>query len=223
MFRAPWPSRASVPVTLHLDHCPERPVITDVPRDRLELRAVRRVGAAGGREHPPDDRGGGRGPPVRRPRGGRDRGRARGRGRDRLRRGGRDLPARGGAWPSSRRPGSTASRRPSALPTASTRPSPMLNPQRVTRPRGPRADPDGAARRHRADRGRLPGPDRPGLREGQHLHGAQGRLPDSDRAFLDANPAKDKDPPSLFREQRAAVRTMAERHLTLFGSAGKAW
>ncbi len=45
---------------------------------------------------------------------------------------------------------------------------------------------------------------------------------DSTRAFLAANPAK-QDPPSLFREQRDAVKEMAERHLTLFGSAGKAW
>ena len=45
---------------------------------------------------------------------------------------------------------------------------------------------------------------------------------DSTRAFLEANPAK-YDPPSLFRDQRAAVKEMAERHLSLFGSAGKAW
>jgi fructose-bisphosphate aldolase class II len=45
---------------------------------------------------------------------------------------------------------------------------------------------------------------------------------DSTRAFLDANPGK-YDPPSLFRDQRAAVKEMAERHLTLFGGAGKAW
>ncbi len=45
---------------------------------------------------------------------------------------------------------------------------------------------------------------------------------DSTRAFLDANPGK-YDPPSLFREQRAAIKDLAERHLRLFGSAGKAW
>jgi fructose-bisphosphate aldolase class II len=45
---------------------------------------------------------------------------------------------------------------------------------------------------------------------------------DATRAFLDANPGK-YDPPSLFREQRAAMVEMAERHLRLFGSAGKAW
>lgn len=44
---------------------------------------------------------------------------------------------------------------------------------------------------------------------------------DSTRAFLAENPAK-QDPPSLFRAQRAAVKEMAERHLRLFGSAGKA-
>ena len=34
--------------------------------------------------------------------------------------------------------------------------------------------PDRAARRQRADRRPVPRPDRPGLRQGQHLHGAQG-------------------------------------------------
>lgn len=45
---------------------------------------------------------------------------------------------------------------------------------------------------------------------------------DATRAFLDANPGK-YDPPSLFREQRAAVKEMAERHLRIFGSADRAW
>ncbi len=45
---------------------------------------------------------------------------------------------------------------------------------------------------------------------------------DSTRAFLDENPGK-YDPPSLFRAQRAAVKALAEDHLRLFGSAGKAW
>jgi fructose-bisphosphate aldolase class II len=36
--------------------------------------------------------------------------------------------------------------------------------------------------------------------------------------------AKDKwDPPTLFRQQRAAVMEMARRHIRLFGSAGRAW
>ena len=36
--------------------------------------------------------------------------------------------------------------------------------------------------------------------------------------------AKDKwDPPTLFRTQRAAVVDMARRHIRLFGSAGRAW
>ena len=45
---------------------------------------------------------------------------------------------------------------------------------------------------------------------------------DSTRAFLAANPTKN-DPPSLFREQRAAVLEMAVRHLRMFGSADRAW
>ena len=35
---------------------------------------------------------------------------------------------------------------------------------------------------------------------------------------------KDKwDPPTLFRQQRAAVLEMARRHIRLFGGAGRAW
>jgi len=45
---------------------------------------------------------------------------------------------------------------------------------------------------------------------------------DSTREFLAANPTK-QDPPSLFRHQRSAVKAMAEEYLTVFGSAGKAW
>ena len=45
---------------------------------------------------------------------------------------------------------------------------------------------------------------------------------DATRGFLDANPGN-YDPPSLFREQRAAILAMAERHLRLFGSEDRAW
>jgi fructose-bisphosphate aldolase class II len=41
------------------------------------------------------------------------------------------------------------------------------------------------------------------------------------RAYLDANPAK-HDPPSLLAHVRGAVKEMAERHIRIFGSAGKA-
>lgn len=42
--------------------------------------------------------------------------------------------------------------------------------------------------------------------------------------FLAEAAAKDKwDPPSLFKHQRAAVVEMARRHIRLFGSAGRAW
>ncbi len=41
---------------------------------------------------------------------------------------------------------------------------------------------------------------------------------------LEEAKAKDKwDPPTLFRSQRAAVVDMARRHIRLFGSAGRAW
>ncbi|MEV4636678.1 class II fructose-bisphosphate aldolase [Actinoplanes sp. NPDC049548] len=43
-------------------------------------------------------------------------------------------------------------------------------------------------------------------------------------SFLKAAETKDKwDPPSLFTAQRDAVTEMAKRHIRLFGSAGRAW
>jgi fructose-bisphosphate aldolase class II len=44
---------------------------------------------------------------------------------------------------------------------------------------------------------------------------------DATREFLEANPRK-YDPPSLFRPQHEAVKAMAEEHIRIFGSAGKA-
>jgi fructose/tagatose bisphosphate aldolase len=44
---------------------------------------------------------------------------------------------------------------------------------------------------------------------------------DAHREYLDANPAK-KDPPSLFAHVRDAVTAMADAHIRLFGSVGKA-
>jgi fructose-bisphosphate aldolase class II len=41
------------------------------------------------------------------------------------------------------------------------------------------------------------------------------------REYLEANPAKN-DPPSLFKHVRAAVRDMAESHIRIFGSPGRA-
>jgi len=40
--------------------------------------------------------------------------------------------------------------------------------------------------------------------------------------FMTENPGK-YDPPSIFKVQRAAVKDMAADHITRFGSAGKAW
>ena len=82
----------------------------------------------------------------------------------------------GVAATSSRRPGWTCSRRPSATRTGST---PAR--RRWTRSGSPTSwppgrHPDGPARRHRDDRRAVHRPDRPGLRQGQHLHGAQGRV-----------------------------------------------
>jgi tagatose 1,6-diphosphate aldolase GatY/KbaY len=44
---------------------------------------------------------------------------------------------------------------------------------------------------------------------------------DTTREYLDANPHK-HDPPSLFAHVRAAVKDTAERHMRMFGSVGKA-
>jgi ketose-bisphosphate aldolase len=44
---------------------------------------------------------------------------------------------------------------------------------------------------------------------------------DASREYLEANPAK-HDPPSLFAHVRSAVMAMAEAHIRIFGSAGKA-
>jgi ketose-bisphosphate aldolase len=44
---------------------------------------------------------------------------------------------------------------------------------------------------------------------------------DAHREYLEANPGK-HDPPSLLRHVREAVKDMAERHIRIFGSAGQA-
>ena len=44
---------------------------------------------------------------------------------------------------------------------------------------------------------------------------------DAHREYLDANPGK-HDPPSLLKHVRAAVKEMAEEHIRIFGSAGSA-
>jgi fructose-bisphosphate aldolase class II len=44
---------------------------------------------------------------------------------------------------------------------------------------------------------------------------------DSSREYLEANPGK-HDPPSLFKHIRTAIKEMAEQHIRAFGSAGRA-
>jgi fructose-bisphosphate aldolase class II len=44
---------------------------------------------------------------------------------------------------------------------------------------------------------------------------------DAHREYLEANPAK-KDPPSMLKHVRTAVKDMAEQHIRIFGSAGRA-
>ena len=175
---AMWTSMTAgieVPVTLHLDHCPDRAVITEclelgwnsvlfdasqLPVEENQRQTIEVVAEARA---------------VRRPRRGRDRVDHRRRGRHRLR---RPRPARQTLDVVVRlhrdAPASTCSRRRSATRTAST------SRRRRWTPSGSRdivaahRHPDRPARRQRPDRRAVPRPDRPGLRQGQHLHGAQG-------------------------------------------------
>ena len=158
---ARWPTTSPVPVTLHLDHCPDREWITTCLRDRLELGAVRRLRARRRGEHAPDDRGRRRGRRATAPRS-RARSRASPASRTasaptrrasvqpvevvaRVHRGDRRRTAsrRRSATRTGLR-GRAEPRRPSGSPTSSTRdPIPMV-----------------AARRHRADRRAVHRPDR---------------------------------------------------------------
>ena len=83
-------------------------------------------------------------------------------------------------------------------------------------------DPDGAARRHRLDRGAVHGPDLPRMRQGQHLNGAEDRVRRRPPGIPGSrNPGK-HDPPSMLSHVRTAVKKMAEYHIGMFGSAGRA-
>ena len=166
----------TVPVALHLDHCPDREVISaclaqgwnSVLFDASKLSVEENRAAV--------HRGRRRGAPLRRRGRGRDRGHQGRRGRHRVRR--RRARSSRSTWrsTSSAPPGSTASRRPSATPTACTRPRRTLDDQRVSdivaaEPipialhGGTGMTPDAVQRPHRAR-----------LRQGQHLDGAQDPL-----------------------------------------------
>ncbi|GAA3351422.1 hypothetical protein GCM10020358_81020 [Amorphoplanes nipponensis] len=102
--------------------------------------------------------------------------------------------------------------------------APVLDAPAGQRPGRGHRRPDGPARRHRAVRRAVHRPDRPRLREGQHLDGAQGDVLKSSLEFLRGAAERDQwDPPALFRHQRAAVVDMARRHIRLFGGSGRAW
>ena len=78
-------------------------------------------------------------------------------------------------------------------------------------------DPDGAARRHRADRGAVPDLIARGCAKVNISTALKIAFVDAHREYLDANPGK-HDPPSLLEHVRAAVKDMAERahpHLRL--------
>ena len=164
-----------VPVSLHLDHCPDRDVLSaclrkgwnsvlfdasSLPVEENQRQTVEVVAEARS---------------LRRERRRRDRGHHRRGGRHRLRRGGAAAVAAGGAGfhqdDRGRRLRAGHRQRARRLPRRAA-------PRRAAglRHRGRRADPHRAARRHRDDRRPVHRPDRPRLRQGQHLHRAQGHL-----------------------------------------------
>ncbi len=164
-----------VPVTLHLDHCPDRAVHQRLPAPGLELGPVRRFPAAGGGEPAADRRHRGRGAVGRRQRRGRDRGDHRRRGRHRLRRGGGPRVAAGRArlhpHDRDRRVRTRDRQRARRLPVRAE-----AGRAAGVRHRGRRADPDRPARWHRDDRCPVHRPDRARLRQGEHLHRAEDHL-----------------------------------------------
>ena len=178
----------------------------DLPRDRVELGAVRRLGAARRREHPPDRRGGRRGPPPRGARRGRDRGRPRRRGRRRLRRGGRDLPASTRPWRSSRPPGVDCFAPAIGTAHGVYAAAPELNPQRVTdlvaRVPIPMVLHGGTGLSEEAFRDLIAAR----LRQGEHLDGAEGHLP-----RLDAGPSSTRTRPSTTRRRSSATSAPPSR------------
>ena len=99
--------------------------------------------------------------------------------------------------------------------------APALTPERVSETWAVHPIPQGPARRHRADRGAVHRSHRARMRQGQHLDGAEDRLRRRAPRVPGANPAK-HDPPALFAHVRAAVKEMAEYHIRTFGSAGRA-
>ena len=222
---AMWRARADevpVPVTLHLDHCPDREWISTCLRDGLELGAVRRLRARRRREHAPDDRGRRRGRRLRRA----------GRGRDRERRSASrtaSAPTRPARSTRSRsRPSS--SRRPgvySFAPGDRHRARPLqgraeAHARAGHRDRRAAPDPDGAARRHRPDRGAVHRPHRARLREGQHLDRAEDRVRRRPPRVPRRQPRQARPAVAARARPRPRSRTMAEQHIRIFGSAGRA-
>ena len=213
-----------VPVSLHLDHCPDRAVISaclrkgwnsvlfdasSLPVEENQRQTIEVVAEA--RSY---------GAHVE----GRDRGDHRGGRRHRLGRGCRNPVASGGDRVHRGRPGSTCSPRRSATRTASTAPSPSST--RSASPTSSRHEPVPIA-----------------------LHGGTGM---TDAQFTDliargcakvnistalkvsymqanldflrgAEERNSWDPPSLFSAVRAAVLDLAADHMRKFGSVGKAW
>ena len=126
-------------------------------------------------------------------------------------------------WTSSGRPGSTCSRRRSATPTASTAPRRHLDAQRVSDIVAAEPHPDRAARRHRDDGRPVHRPDRPRLRQGEHLDGPQAHVHEGEPGV----PERGRGPGTSGTRRRCSRRSvrrckeMAADHMRRFGSVGQ--
>ena len=187
---------------------------------RVRLAAVRRLGPLlrGGARR--DARGRGRGPPLRRRGGERDRGDHAGWRTTSARRR-RESATPSSGWPaSSPRPGSTCSLRPSGRRTADTRLLPRLSAGADQRPGRGHRDSPGPARRHRLTADDFRDLVGRGLRQGERLHGDQGGLPEGGPGPPAPGPCQQShwDPPRFFGEAEAAVAEAARRHIIAFGA-----
>ena len=103
--------------------------------------------------------------------------------------------------------------------------APVLHAQRVTDIVALHPMPMVPARRHRPEPRRSSRPDRPRLRQGQHLHRAEDRLHRARTATTSRRSPDKHDPPTLLEPRaRAAVKQMAElahRHLRHRRTAGR--
>ena len=218
MWRA-MTDRISVPVALHLDHCPDREVISLLPREGLELGPLRRLEAERRGEPPPVHRGRRRGEPY----GALVEGEIEGFKRveemadgdaadeqsletavDFIRSTGVDVfaPAIGNAHGMYRATPTLDSQRVTDIVEATGIPVALHGGTGMTAEQFTDLIARGCAKVNISTALKI-------------------AFMQSGYDYMTANPGK-YDPPSLFDVQRAAVKAMAEEHIRMFGSEGKA-